>query len=141
MPACQADQAGKATLPEVTGGIPVARLEAADPRGDRGAAGDAHCAHALQPGRVDLGGEVDQVRVTRARAAILDLSGVSILYSSDFESVLRTLRMVRLMSATPVIVGLGPGVAASLVELGVSADDIKTCMSLEKALELVDRVG
>ena len=84
---------------------------------------------------------LQKVRDTRARAAILDLSGVSILDSSDFESVLRTLRMARLMSATPVIVGLRAGVAASLVELGVDADDIKLCMSLEQALELVDRAG
>jgi rsbT antagonist protein RsbS len=82
---------------------------------------------------------LQQVRDTRARAAILDLSGVSILDSSDFESVLRTLRMARLMSATPVIVGLRAGVAASLVELGAGADDVRMCLSLEQALELVDR--
>lgn len=78
------------------------------------------------------------VRDTRARAVILDLSGVSILDSSDFESAVRTLRMARLMSATPVIVGLRPGIAASLVELGASAGDIDTCMSLEQALELIN---
>lgn len=82
---------------------------------------------------------LQRVRDTRARAVILDLSGVSILDSSDFESVLRTLRMARLMSATPVIVGLRAGVAAALVELGASNDDVQSCMSLEQALELVDR--
>lgn len=80
-----------------------------------------------------------QVRDTRARAVILDLSGASVLDSSDFESVVRTLKMASLMSAMPVIVGLRPGIAASLVELGVEADDIDTCMSLEQAFEVVDR--
>jgi rsbT antagonist protein RsbS len=84
---------------------------------------------------------LEMVRKTRARAVILDLSGVSILDLSDFESVLRTLRMARLMSATPVIVGLRAGIAASLVELGASAGDIDLCMSLEQALELVDRAA
>ena len=84
---------------------------------------------------------LQRVRDTRAHAAILDLSGVNILDSSDFESVLRTLRMARLMSATPVIVGLRAGVAAALAELGVSADDITMCMSLEQALQVVDRGG
>src|SRR5262245_62718445 len=79
------------------------------------------------------------VRDSRARGVILDLSGVSILDSSDFASVVRTLKMASLMSATPVIVGLRPGIAASLVELGVSPGDIDSCMSLEQAFELVDR--
>ena len=82
---------------------------------------------------------LQKVRDARARAVILDLSGVSILDSADFDSVLRTLRMARLMSAMPVIVGLRAGVAASLVEIGASADDIRSCMSLEQALEFVDR--
>lgn len=77
------------------------------------------------------------VRDTRARAVILDLSGVSILDSSDFESVLRTLRMASLMGAIPVIVGMRAGIAASLVELGVSGQDIDCCPSLEQAFERV----
>jgi rsbT antagonist protein RsbS len=84
---------------------------------------------------------LQKVRDTRARAAILDLSGVSILDSSDFESVVRTLRMARLMSATPVIVGLRAGVAASLVELGARTGDVQLCTSLSRALELIDRAA
>jgi len=80
-----------------------------------------------------------RVRDTRAGAVILDLSGVSILDSSDFESVVRTLKMAKLMSATPVIVGLRPGIAASLVELNMSPGDIDTCMTLEQALQRVGR--
>ena len=82
---------------------------------------------------------LQRVRDTRASAVILDLSGVAILDSSDFESVVRTLKMARLMSATPVIVGLRPGIAASLVELDVSTGDIDLCMTLEHALRRVGR--
>ena len=79
------------------------------------------------------------MRDTRARAVILDLSGVSILDTSDFDAVLRTLRMAGLMGAKPVIVGVRAGIAASLVELGVSGWDIDCCLSLEQAFALVDR--
>jgi len=82
---------------------------------------------------------LELLRATRARAVILDLSGVDILDSSDFESVLRTLRMAAILSALPVIVGLRPGIAASLVELGMSAGEIATCMTLEQAFALVQR--
>lgn len=81
------------------------------------------------------------LRDSRARAVILDLSGVGILDSADFESIRRTLSMARLMSAVPVIVGLRAGIAASLVELGVSAGDIATCMTLEQAFGIVGRIG
>ena len=56
---------------------------------------------------------LELLRASRARAVILDLSGVAILDSTDFESVLRTLRMATILAATPVIVGLRPGIAAS----------------------------
>jgi anti-anti-sigma regulatory factor len=82
---------------------------------------------------------LELLRATRARAVILDLSGVGILDSSDFESVLRTLRMAAILSAMPVIVGLRPGIAASLVELGMTAGEIATCMTLEQAFALVQR--
>jgi rsbT antagonist protein RsbS len=82
-----------------------------------------------------------RVRDTRARAVVLDLSGVEILDSSDFESVLRTLRMASLMSAKPVIVGLRAGIAASLAELGVSAGGVSACATLEQAFALVERGG
>jgi anti-anti-sigma regulatory factor len=79
------------------------------------------------------------VRSTRARAAILDLSGVAILDSVDFESVLRTMKMAKLMGAWPVLVGLRAGIASSLVELGVSTGGVDACMSLEQAFELLSR--
>lgn len=82
---------------------------------------------------------LELLRATRARAVILDLSGVAILDSADFESVLRTLRMAAILSATPVIVGLRPGIAASLVELGMDAREIATCMTLGHAFALVER--
>jgi rsbT antagonist protein RsbS len=80
---------------------------------------------------------LQRLRSSRARAVILDLSGISILDSSDFNSVLRTLKMAELMSAVPVIVGLRAGVAASLVELGASTGGIASCLSLEQAFELL----
>lgn len=83
---------------------------------------------------------LSKLRATRSRAVILDLSGVSILDSRDFESIRRTLLMARLMSAEPVIVGLRPGIAASLVELGVSQGDINAAPSLERAIAMIDRI-
>ena len=81
------------------------------------------------------------LRDTRAQAVILDLSGVSILDSRDFESIRRTLMMARVMSARPLIVGLRPGIAASLSELAVDMDGIEACATLEQALDRVEQNG
>lgn len=83
---------------------------------------------------------LDKLRATRARAVILDLSGVAILDGSDFRSINRTLRMSKLMSAEPLIVGLRAGIAASLAEIGVELDGIRTCQTLQQALDLIERL-
>jgi hypothetical protein len=49
--------------------------------------------------------------------------------------------MAMLLGARPVIVGLRAGIAASLVELGISSDEIVSCLSLERAFELIERDG
>ena len=99
--------------------------------------------------QIELGDEVLRVfqhdllaelRKTRARAVILDLSGVEILDRSDFRSINRTLRMARLMSAEPLIVGLRAGIAASLAELGAELEGVRACQTLQQALELVDKL-
>ncbi|MEO1511773.1 MAG: AAA family ATPase, partial [Planctomycetota bacterium] len=68
---------------------------------------------------------LEELRRTRARAVILDLSGVEILDTSDYRSIHRTLRMSRLMGAEPIIVGLRAGIAASLAELGAELDEVR----------------
>jgi rsbT antagonist protein RsbS len=83
---------------------------------------------------------LDELRRTRARAVILDLSGVEILDSSDYTSILRTLRMGKLMGAEPLIVGLRAGIAASLVDLDVDVESIRACRNLEQAIDFIDRL-
>ncbi|MEL6330789.1 MAG: STAS domain-containing protein [Planctomycetota bacterium] len=98
--------------------------------------------------QIELGDEIlrvfqqdllEELRRTRARAVILDLSGVEILDTSDYRSIHRTLRMSRLMGAEPIIVGLRAGIAASLAELGAELDEVRAFGSLAQAIDLVDR--
>jgi rsbT antagonist protein RsbS len=98
--------------------------------------------------QVDLSDEVlhlfqqdllEQVRQSRAGAAILDLAGAAVLDAADFRSIVRTLMMARLLGAVPVIVGLRPGIAASLAELGADADAVLTVPTLQHAFERVQR--
>lgn len=81
-----------------------------------------------------------EVRRARARAVILDLSGVEILDMSDYISIQGTLRMCRLLGAEAIIVGLRAGIAASLVDFGAELNGVHARRSLAQAIELVDGV-
>lgn len=96
--------------------------------------------------QIELGDEVlhvfqndllELVRSSRARGVVLDLTGVQIIDRHDFESIRRTLSMAGLMGAVPVIVGVRPGIAASLAELGVATSGVHACLSLERAFDLI----
>ncbi len=84
---------------------------------------------------------LEAVRRTRARATVLDLSGVSILDSRDFRSIERTLEMASLLGAQPLLVGIRPGIAASLSELGAQCAGFAAFSTLERALEHLDSAG
>lgn len=74
----------------------------------------------------------------RVTGVVLDASGVEILDMEDADSLVRTLNMVSVMGARPVLVGLRPGVVAALVELGLSVGNIETALTLDQGLKLLD---
>jgi rsbT antagonist protein RsbS len=74
------------------------------------------------------------VRNNDADVAILDLSAVEIMDREDFAGLRRVIDMAALMGTQTVLCGMQPGVAASLVELDVPLDGLKTRLSLEIAL-------
>jgi len=77
----------------------------------------------------------------QARFLILDLTGVSYLDTATADSLLAISRAVGLVGAKTVITGLRPGVAQTIVDLGVSMGDVKTLRNLKDGLRycLVER--
>lgn len=80
---------------------------------------------------------LERIRDTGARGVVLDVSGLEIVDCHQFEQLRRTVAMVSLLGARTVLVGLGPGVAASLVDLDVQADGLKTVLALDEAFALL----
>jgi rsbT antagonist protein RsbS len=76
------------------------------------------------------------VQATSASGVIIDLSGVEIMDTDDWEALRRTLAMAKLMGARSVVAGLRPGVVSALIELGADAEGIETANSLDKGLEM-----
>jgi len=78
---------------------------------------------------------LDRVTDTRTRGLVIDVSGMDIV-DSYFCRILRdTAAMAQLMGAHTTVVGMEPGVAVTLMELGLSLDNVHTDLSLERGLE------
>jgi rsbT antagonist protein RsbS len=78
--------------------------------------------------RTDL---LDFVHATGASSVLLDVSGVEIMDYDDFEQLVETLEMARVMGTRTVITGLQPAVASSLVDLGARAAGLVTALNLD----------
>lgn len=73
------------------------------------------------------------VRSSGARGVILDLSGVGVMDSVEFQALRDTMRMARLMGATTVVSGLQPGVVSALIDLGIDTDGVEATATLDDA--------
>jgi rsbT antagonist protein RsbS len=78
---------------------------------------------------------LNRIESTGVRGMVLDLSAVRVLDSFAFEALVHTARMASLLGARTVFSGIQPGVASSLVYLGVEADGVQTARTLEDAFQ------
>jgi rsbT antagonist protein RsbS len=91
----------------------------------------------LSPFRREL---LDLLHSSGASGVILDVSGLDVIDHEDFAALRETMGMAELMGARAVICGLGAGVVASLVELGVETGDVQAAFNLDEAFRLMDRL-
>lgn len=71
----------------------------------------------------------------RARAVILDITGVHTIDSHVADALLRAARAVRLLGAETVLTGVGPAVAQTLVQLGVDLGGLVTLGGLRAGID------
>ena len=70
-----------------------------------------------------------------ARGVVIDISALDIVDSFLGRLLQETVRALAAMGKKVVLVGIQPGVAITLVELGLPLDGIETAFSLEAALK------
>ncbi len=81
---------------------------------------------------------IEQVGKVRARGVVLDVTVLDVV-DSFATRMLRTIaHMARLRGARTVIVGMQPGVAMAMVELGLNFEDVLTALDLEEGLALLN---
>jgi rsbT co-antagonist protein RsbR len=77
---------------------------------------------------------LQEVARTRARFAILDITGVEAMDTATASHLLRLARALRLIGAEAIITGIQPAIAQTMVGLGVELATITTLGSLRDAL-------
>lgn len=80
-----------------------------------------------------------KIAETRARMFVLDISGVSTVDTAVANQLLKITRATQFMGCESIISGISPGIARTLVELGIHVGEVKTTATLRDALELALR--
>jgi rsbT antagonist protein RsbS len=81
-----------------------------------------------------------QVGQYRARGVIVDVTALDVLDSFAARVLRTTAYSLKLRGAQTVVVGIQPGVAFAMVQLGLGLDGVSTALDLEDGMEHLDRL-
>jgi rsbT co-antagonist protein RsbR len=81
-----------------------------------------------------IGDVLEQIERWRARAIILDVTGVAVVDTQLAQALLRTAEATRLLGARTILVGIRPEVAQTLVSLGADLSSLHTAATLQDGL-------
>lgn len=82
---------------------------------------------------------LNKIYETGSNGVVIDLTSVDIIDSFIAKVLGDVISMSKLMGAKVVLTGIQPAVAVTLIELGISLDEIETALDLEKGLETLQR--
>ncbi len=83
---------------------------------------------------------VEQVGKYRARGVIVDVTVLDVIDSFASRTLRDLAHMIKLRGAQTVIVGIQPEVALSMVQLGLTLENVHTTLDLEDGLAYLDAV-
>jgi rsbT antagonist protein RsbS len=86
------------------------------------------------------GNLANQVRSFRSRGVIIDITALDVMDSFACRTLRSIAHMLRLSGAETVIVGIQPDVAFSMVQLGLSLEDVATALDFEEGLAQLKRL-
>lgn len=82
---------------------------------------------------------VERVGRMRARGVIIDVTVLEVMDSFACRVLRDLANMIKLRGAEAVVVGIQPEVAFSMVQLGLSLEDVVTALDLEEGLAYLDQ--
>src|SRR5437762_11381321 len=82
---------------------------------------------------------VEQVGRFRSRGVIVDVTALDVMDSFATRTLRDIAHMIRLRGAETVIVGIQPEVAFSMVQLGLTLEEVATALDLEEGIAYLSR--
>ena len=82
---------------------------------------------------------VERTGQFRSRGVIVDVTALDVLDSFAARTLRDLAHMVRLRGAETVIVGIQPGVAFAMAQLGLTLEGVSTALDLEEGLAFLNR--
>lgn len=83
---------------------------------------------------------LNSIRQYRAKAAVIDITGVPIVDSRVANHLLQTVEAARLMGAAVIVTGISPDIAQTLVRIGVDLGRLRTMGDLRGGLEAAEEL-
>jgi rsbT co-antagonist protein RsbR len=80
------------------------------------------------------------IRTYRARAVVIDITGVPIVDSKVANHLLQTVEAARLMGASAIVTGISPEIAQTLVRIGLDLSRLRTKTDLMGGLEEAEQL-
>lgn len=80
---------------------------------------------------------LDAVVRQRARAVVVDITGIEVMDTKTADHFVKMARAVKLLGAEPIVTGISPSIAQTLTHIGVELAGIRTLRSLRDALRLL----
>ena len=81
---------------------------------------------------------LSRVKKESLKGLVLDLSSLQVIDSYTCNLIVDTIKMVQLLGIQSIVVGLRPGIVASIIDLNVDTRNIRTALNLENAIELIN---
>ncbi len=84
---------------------------------------------------------LEHIHAAAVSGVVLDLSGVEVLDSHDFEAIRRAVAMAKVMGARTVLAGLRPGVVSALIGMDVDLDGLEAVATPDDAFDVLTAPG
>ncbi|MGY8564470.1 STAS domain-containing protein [Paracidovorax citrulli] len=83
----------------------------------------------------------ERIQKTSARGVLIDISSLDIVDSFIGRMISTISGLARIMDAKTVVVGMQPAVAITLVELGLNMSGVRTALSVERGMRLLEHAS
>jgi len=83
---------------------------------------------------------LNAIRDKRAKVVVIDITGVPVVDSKVASHLIQTADAVAVMGGTAIFTGVSPGIAQTVVTLGIDLTKLKTVGDLEGGIEEADRM-